>query len=597
MIVAQEMEHLHKLAERYPDKRFTNLWGPMTSEAWLTQAWEEIRRNKGSYTAGIDGHTAANVTPESIGQLSQELRAHRYRPTPVRRTHIPKTNGKRRPLGIATIEDRLVQQALRMMLEPIFEADFLPCSHGFRQGHSPHTALRDVVRRFGRVSWTIEGDIVGCFDNIPHDGLMHAVKRRIADQEVLTLVKRFLKAGYMEDWQYHQTYSGTPQGGIVSPLLCNAFLHQLDEYMMQDLDANRAQTKQESDQRTNPAYRKIANAISKCRRRLRGNPVRTERRHLIDKLQELEKELRQTPVYDKRHKTKLGYVRYADDWLILVNGTREEAEATREQVKQFLEGIGLELSAEKTKLTHWDEKVLFLGYNIQGKLKTRGNQLHAILSIPSERERRIRRETLRIARYHHIPELDAMLSINAMYRGWCNYYRYANAPQKIFNRVGQKVWWYYAHFLARRGRMSMRQMLIRARKAGRFKVVGKEGRQRQTFTMQSGKKEYCLNIFPPRTRSIHQVVDKDWKVDLKPVNIQTWQSGHSAQTTLTALNRSEGLCERCGANPAQGAHHKVRMKSKKTLRAKVQSDKDQRERAQALCKECHLESHHGAWRA
>jgi hypothetical protein len=365
--------------------------------------------------------------------------------------------------------------------------------------------------------------------------------------------------------------------------------------MMQVLGANRAQTKQESDQRTNPEYKKIANAISKRRRKLRGNPVRSERRTLIDALQELEQELRQTPVYGTRHKTKLGYVRYADDWLILVNGTREEAEATKEQVQQFLEGIGLELSAEKTKLTHWDDKVLFLGYYIQGKLKARGNQLQAILRIPSGRERLVRREVLRIARYHHIPELDAMLGINAIYRGWCNYYRYANAPQKVFNRVGQKVWWYYAHFLARKERMSMKEMLIRARKAGKFKVVGKAGRNRQTFTITSGKKEYYLDLFPPRTRSIHQVVAKDWKADLKPVNFQTWQYGHSAHTSLTALHRSGGLCERCGENPAQGVHHKVRMKSKKTLRAKVQSDKDQRERAQALCIECHLESHHGAW--
>jgi hypothetical protein len=367
--------------------------------------------------------------------------------------------------------------------------------------------------------------------------------------------------------------------------------------MVQCLGANRAQTKQESDQRTNPAYKRIVSAISRHRRKLRGNPVRAERRQLIDQLREWEKGLRQTPVYDQRHKTKLGYVRYADDWLILVNGTREEAEAIKEQVNQFLEGIGLELSAEKTKLTHWGEKILFLGYNLQGKLKKRGNQLQAILSIPSGRERLLRREILKRARYHSIPELDAMLSINAMYRGWCNYYRYANAPQKVFNRVGQKAWWYYAHFLARKGRTSIKAMLIRARKAGNFKVVGKAGRKRQTFTITSGKKEYGLDIFPPRTRSIHQVVEKDWKADLKPVNFQTWQYGHSAHTSLTALNRRGGLCERCGENLAQEVHHQVRMKSKKTLRAKVQSDKDQRERVKALCRECHLENHHGAWRA
>ena len=199
-----------------------------------------------------------------------------------------------------------------MVLEPIFEADFLPSSHGFRQGYSPHTALRDVARLYPRVSWIIEGDIVGCFDNIPHNGLLGAVARRIADEKVMSLVSVFLKAGYMEKWQYHQTYSGTPQGGIVSPLLCTIFLHQLDE-SMETLGANRVQTKREGNLRRSADYRKRDNAIFRARSRLRGNLDRNARRELLGKLEELEKAMRQTPMYDARHQTKLGYVRYADD--------------------------------------------------------------------------------------------------------------------------------------------------------------------------------------------------------------------------------------------------------------------------------------------
>ena len=212
--VAKEMEHLHKLAVANHARRFQNLWKNMISELWLTQAWEEIRRNQGSQTPGIDRCTADDVDLDRIRHLSRRLHEGTYRPKAVRRVYIPKSNGKLRPLGIPTIEERLVQQALRMVLEPLFEADFLPCSHGFRQGHSPHTALRDVVRMYPRVSWVIEGDIVGCFDNIPHDGLMKAVARRIADGKVLSSVVAFLRAGYMENWQFHQTHSGTPQGGI-----------------------------------------------------------------------------------------------------------------------------------------------------------------------------------------------------------------------------------------------------------------------------------------------------------------------------------------------------------------------------------------------
>ena len=155
------MEHLHKLAVADQTKRFSQLWDHMISEMWLTQAWEEIRSNQGSQTPGIDRRTGEDIDLDRIHQLSKKLHEGTYRPQSVRRVYIPKSNGTLRPLGIPTIEDRLVQQALRMVLEPIFEADFLPCSHGFRQGHSPHTALRDVARMYPRVSWVIEGDIVG----------------------------------------------------------------------------------------------------------------------------------------------------------------------------------------------------------------------------------------------------------------------------------------------------------------------------------------------------------------------------------------------------------------------------------------------------
>jgi RNA-directed DNA polymerase len=210
------MEHLNKLAGDNQEKRFTGLWESITSEIWLAQAWEEIRRNTGSQTPGIDKETAEDIDLNRIRQLSKKLHDGMYRPQSVRRVYIPKSNGKLRPLGIPTIEDRIVQQALRMMLEPIFETDFLPCSHGFRQGHSPHTALRDVARMYPRVSWVVEGDIVGCFDNIPHNGLLKAVARRLRDGKVMSLVSAFLKAGYMENWQFHKTYSGTPQGGVVT---------------------------------------------------------------------------------------------------------------------------------------------------------------------------------------------------------------------------------------------------------------------------------------------------------------------------------------------------------------------------------------------
>jgi group II intron reverse transcriptase/maturase len=589
------MEHLNKLAVAYPDKRFHSLWNNIVSEAWLTQAWEEIRKNQGSQTPGIDRRTGEDMNLDRIRLLSKRLHEGTYRPKSVRRVYIPKSNGKLRPLGIPTIEDRLVQQALRMVLEPVFEADFLPCSHGFRQGHSPHTALRDVARMYPRVSWVIEGDIVGCFDNIPHNGLMKTVARRIMDGKILSLVSAFLKVGYMENWQFHTTHSGTPQGGIVSPLLCNIFLHQLDEFM-DSLGANTVQSKKESNLRRSQEYRKIDNAIYRARTKLRGNPDRKARRELLDTLEKLEKEMRQTPMYDTRHNTQLGYVRYADDFVILVNGTEAEAKGYKSKVEGYLSAMGLTLSVEKTKVTHWDKPITFLGYHIHGEIRANGVQIRAILTTPKEKERLIRRELLTVARYHHIPEIDAMLAMNAKFRGWCNYYKYANNPQVVFSRVKSKMWWYFAHFLARKNKKSMKQLLTWAQKTGMYKTVRKGFDKQKTFTIKVGKKEEILDIFPPKSAEIRTVSNSEtWTVDLKPVNPMNWQQGRSAATRLTALARSEGICERCGNNPVHQVHHKIRLSIKRTMLAKVVSDKDQRERAQALCKECHLEVHQGSW--
>ncbi len=594
--VAKEMEHLHKLAVDNQAKRFQHLWGYIISEKWLSQAWEEIRRNKGSQTPGVDNLTAEDVDPPRIRRLSERLRNSRYCPIAVRRTYIPKSNGKLRPLGIPSIEDRIVQQGLRMVLEPIFEADFLPCSHGFRQGHSPHTALRDVARMYPRVSWVIEGDIVGCFDNIPHNGLIAAVARRIADGKVLSLVSAFLKAGYMEYRQYHQTYSGTPQGGIISPLLCNIFLHQLDEYM-ESLGANRVQTKKEESQRMSAKYRKVSSAIFRARRNLGGNLDRQARRELLATLEKLEKEQRTTPLYDERHHTKLGYVRYADDFVILVNGTKEEAIDYKNKVEGHLAAMGLTLSEEKTSITHWTKPIRFLGYDIHGVQRAKGVQIKAVLSIPKEKERAIRRELVRVAGYHHIPEIDAMLAMNAKFRGWCNYYKYANNPQAVFVRIAQKMWWFYAHFLARKHRSSIKALLRKVKTNGSHRRITKGTSKRGTFTIDVGKgKRIYLDVFPPKSEEIRMVSNKEnWTVDLKPVNPNKWLQGRSAATRLSALVRSNRLCERCQKNPVAQVHHKNRMKSKRSILGKVASDRDQRNQARALCKECHLEDHQGTW--
>jgi hypothetical protein len=363
---------------------------------------------------------------------------------------------------------------------------------------------------------------------------------------------------------------------------------------MESLGANRAQTSKEKERRRNPAYARLRERIKRAGGKLREAPLRKTRTEFLNQLLELKRERSHIPVYDARHHTKLGYVRYADDFVILVNGTETDATDVKNKVEDQLATMGLKLSVEKTRITHWDKPISFLGYNIHGELRDRGVQIKAILTVPKEKERLIRRELLKTASYHHIPEIDAMLTMNAKFRGWCNYYKYARSPQVVFNRLSQKMWWFFAHFLARNRRSSIKNLLTWAQTTGKHKVVTKGNDRRLTFTIRNGKRERYLDLFPPKTAAILAVTTKEtWTVDLKPVNPLNWMQGRSAATKLTALTRSEGICERCGENPATQVHHANRMKSKRTMLAKVMSDKDQQEQALALCKECHLEVHHG----
>lgn len=594
--IAEEIKHLHKLAGEDSSKHFTKLWKNLISIEWLAQAWEQIRRNQGSQTSGVDKMTDEKIDLEFIHKLANKLKQGTYRPKPVRRVLIPKANGKTRPLGIPTLEDRIVQQALRMLLEPIFEADFLKCSHGFRQGLSCHTALRDVARHYPNTSWIIEGDIKGCFDNIPHGMLLKQISRRVTDGKILMLCKRFLEAGYMENWSYHRTYSGTPQGGIISPLFANIFLHQLDEFMEKEMSANILQTKKESNARRNPEYQKLANKIWQRRKKLKAEGE-IDRRTLIQEIKELEKQRRQVSQYrkDKRHPGKMWYVRYADDFLILVAGNKKETETIKIKVKVKLAEIGLTLSDKKTKLTHWSKSLNFLGYQIQGKQRAKGVGIRAVLSIPHEKQTQIIERIETICGYYHIPEIDVLAQVGAMFRGWSNYYKYANQPQRIFSKLGAKTWWAYAHYNARKHKSSIKQMLERERKAKRYAVVELKGRKKQIFSQTVGKTTIILDIFPPKTEQIRAIGNRqNWEVDIKPLQPMNWTSGRSLRTSLEARERAKGRCERCQENPVYQIHHTRPMRGKGFL-ARMQSDRDQKETAIALCKECHLTVHQGSF--
>ncbi len=589
------MRHLNELAKRDPCKRFTKLWDNLTDIRWLAQAWEQIRRNKGSQTPGVNNIVAVDVDLELIERLRKGLETGIYRPSPVRRVQIPKPNSnKMRPLGISNLEDRIVQQALRMLLEPILETDFLSCSHGFRKGRSPHTALRDVAHVYSGASWIIEGDVQSCFDEIPHGQLVEQLKRRIADEKVLQLIWRFLEAGYLEDWRFYGTYSGIPQGNIVGPLLCNAYLHQLDEFIVQEYSANQTQTRQAATARRNPEYVKITNKISRLRRKRKEGDTSKE---TAEELRELIRRRNNIPFYDKnkRNPCRVWYTRFADDWLILVAGDKQEAEAIKEEVAGKLSSMGLKLSEEKTKITHWSQKLRFLGYDIRGKLRAKGVGTYAVLSIPQERIRKVEETLEERGNYHHIPELDIITQLSAVYQGWCQYYKYANNAATVFGAVARKMWWDYAHYLARKQKSSIKQMIIRERRAGRLAEEHRGKSSSHTFSVQVGGKKRVLNTFPPQRRCIRTLTgEQDWEVDLRPVEPMNWQSGRSLATRLEALERANGVCERCREKAVVHVHHPKPLRGK-SMHARIRSDRDQRSRAIALCKECHIEVHGGCY--
>jgi len=344
------------------------------------RAYGKIYRNDGAMTEGVTDETADGMSLKKIDTIIEALRFERYRWTPVRRTYIPKKNGKRRPLGIPTWSDKLLQEVMRTILEAYYEPQFSNLSHGFRPGRGCGTALSTIERQWKGTKWFIEGDIKGCFDNINHTVLLDTLREKVKDNRFIRLIGNLLSAGYVNDWKYGNTFSGTPQGGIVSPILSNIYLHRLDEYVETVLIPKYTRGKL---RQRNPEYRAIEQRLAKCRRE--------ETFADIPSLVKLQK---QTPTYvtDDPDYRRLRYVRYADDFVLGFAGPKEEAEQIREELKEFLrDHLKLELSQEKTLITHAaTETARFLGYEITGKhndtylCRTTTRYIHGIRSVNSK---------------------------------------------------------------------------------------------------------------------------------------------------------------------------------------------------------------------
>lgn len=345
------------------DYKYERLYRYLFSEELFAVAYQRIYAKQGNMTHGTDGKTIDEMSLERIERLIVSLKDESYQPHPARRVYIPKKNGKKRPLGIPSFEDKLVQEVVRLLLEAIYEGHFEGTSHGFRPHRSCHTALGMIQKSFAGAKWFIEGDIKGFFDNIDHNVLISILRERISDERFLGLIRKFLNAGYVEDWKYNKTYSGTPQGGIISPILANIYLDKFDKYIKEYAAKFR-----KGDRRSiNPEYWRLNNKKNWLKKKLQKTSDEQMRRSYLYEIAQLSKQMLSTPHKDAMDADfrRMQYVRYADDFLISVIGSKSECETIKADITQFMrEQLKLELSDEKTLITHAQDKAKFLGYEI-----------------------------------------------------------------------------------------------------------------------------------------------------------------------------------------------------------------------------------------
>ncbi len=401
---------LHKWASNDPNRRFKDLHNLVCDPAVLMVAWLRVRSNTGSRSAGVDGQTARHIedrvgVERFLDGLREELRSGSFRPMPVKERRIPKRGGKFRHLGVPTVRDRVVQAALKTVLEPIFEADFKPCSYGFRPGRRAHDAIAEIhMLHTNSYEWVLEADIEACFDSLSHSACLDRVRRRIADKRVMALIKAFLKAGIMTELGgREETVAGTPQGGILSPLIANIALSALDEHF-----AHAWQTRMA----TRPARETI--------RRHGGSTYRLSR--------------------------------YADDFVVCVAGRREHAEALIAEVEQVIDPLGLKLSPEKTRVVSIDEGYDFLGFAIK---RVRGRHGRMVIhTYPSKRALQSVKTKVKQITKHTGPDQapDQLLHrVNRVLRGWCNYFRHG-VSSRTFAYLRHYAYWRVVGWLRRRHR-------------------------------------------------------------------------------------------------------------------------------------------------
>jgi group II intron reverse transcriptase/maturase len=535
---AQILKIQEELAQRTlanPAHRHKRLYRLVCEVGWLRAGLEAVFTNQGSTTPGVDGVIKSHVDNRTAGRdrLVQELRekllSGDYRPQPVKRVYIPKANGKWRPLGIATLRDRVVQATVKMVLEPIYESVFYPFSWGFRPLRSTHHALSALRRgpadpKLG-FRWAIEGDIAGCFDEIDHRLLRRFLKKRIQDEHLLDLITRLLQCGIQEDGQVSYPQAGTAQGSVVSPLLANVFLHEFDAWYVRTY-------------RVRPEWAHLAPSSLHYRRK---------------------KEIGGT----------LMLTRYADDWVALWNGSRDRAEDIKAEIKTFLaDELKLRLSEEKTLITHIDDGFDFLGYRIEGGKRWSDGKWCLFSRVPQKAIRRFRDAVKSITCNTFTDEVAAFTALAGLIRGWGNYYAYA-AESRLMDSldafIHREVWKYcLAKTGGREKRAYVKYALPRPlRETGHFQLGVVAGDQIVRLPRLSSLPRKALKLgYPPPAFLLK---GRDYALPYPGTTDERWWDQHvwggqegsrigQRRLAMEVLAR-DTTCRQCHEQPSEQVHH------------------------------------------
>lgn len=601
------MDNLVKQSIKNQNFTFNRIYRHLYNVEFFLEAYSHIASKEGNMTKGTDGKTIDGMSIGRINKIIEQLKDESYQPNPSRREYISKKSGGQRPLGIPSVDDKLVQEVARRLLEGIYEPVFKKSSHGFRQKHSCHTTLNQIQKNFTGVKWFVEGDIKGFFDNIDHHILIGLLREKTKDEKFIRLIWKFLKAGYLEDWMYHKTFSGTPQGGIISPILANIYLHELDSYMETYAEKfNKGKKRKRTHE-----YRALEWQLTKLKKsddewKQMNDEEKKEHKKAYNELIKRRNNMNATDPFDNSFR-KLYYTRYADDFLIGVIGSKQDAEQIKRDVKGFLfNELNLELSDEKTLITHsYREKARFLGFDItasksnqakrgkDGKLQ-RQNNGKVKLYVPKGKwinkllEKKILKmdgndwRTLHRTELINYDDLEILSIYDAELRGFYNYYKMANNVS-VLNKMAYIMEYSMYKTFSAKYKISVRKVIAKFNVNGVFTV--------QYETKKGTKSRQLISSF---TRDVK--ISKDNLVDSMP---NTWKySG----VTSTIDRLKARVCEHCGTTNVDLEMHHVRrlkdLKKKKNLKHWERIMIARNRKTIALCargqgNDCHMKLQYG----